>query len=217
MPSKYFLIVLLAGLIVTLTVGQAFGFTWAGGDGHFPNQDLFITSLNGNMNVNHAGELRQEELGGTLVRGEIINTESDTRAELEVLGSKIYLDERTTVEIIKTNQNTLDLLVTRGRIFVDAVEGKQDIVLQSHKLKADFFKGQASLVNYDFRRTVSLIPFNTPVIYETKNGDLGLITENGIDYLETTPYTLESFTFDHTTSSAAEFYTFVDNLTKIIN
>lgn len=217
MPWKYFLIVLLAGSIVTLTVGQAFGFTWAGGEGYLPNQPLTITALTGTVQVDHAGETRSEELNGTLLRGEIIKTDADTRAELEVHGSKIYLDERTTVEIIKTNQNELNLLVTRGRVFVDAVNGSQDITLQSHELEATFFKGQASLVNYDFRLTVSLIPFNTPVIYETKNGDLGLITESGIDYLETEPHTLESFNFDHTTSSAADFYKYVSNLTEIIN
>jgi len=217
MRWQFILIVLLASLAVTLTVGQAFGFTWAGGEGYLPNQDLMLTMSKGQAYINHAGKTINTDDQNYLERGEIITTEAESYLELEVLGTKIYLDERTTIELIRSNKLELDLLVTRGRVFVDATNGTQEVFLRSHYLTSFFVKGQASLVNYDFRRTVSLIPFATPVVFETDNGEMGLIKEAGIDYLEVDPFTITDFKFDHRSSSAAEFYTWVAGLTDIID
>lgn len=184
------LILVCTVLAVTLLIGQRFGFTWAGGDGYQPSIDIVI-----------------EETGELIRRGETISTATSERLKASVSNVQLALDENTDLEIIRTNNEELELFLHRGRLHLDSTAASDlTIKVRSKMVRTELLeRGQVSFVYYDFRDTLSIIPFNnTEVEFSVNEKDR--VTSNPIDVLEIEPYTLEYFDFAIPGSAAEEFY-----------
>jgi hypothetical protein len=190
MRLQIVLIVILAILALGLTVGQRFGFEWAGGEGYNPNLVLSVVDSVGDTQVDR------------FRRGQMISTGTGERLVLATNKVvTIALDERTDVELISTRADEVELYVHRGRILV---ESNTLVKIRSDWVRSEFVDGEVSFVYYDFNNTASIIPFDTKVNYSIAERT-GSTTEP-IDIMELAPYSITPFEFEPVTSSAANFY-----------
>ena len=181
-------------------IGQRFEASWVGGDGYVPNLTL----------ESDAGELVR--------RGEIVSTSSDERLMLTNELIEIALDQNTDLEIIRLNEQEVELYVHRGRIGVrsgyrilSSPNSKYDptIIIRSDYVRSSFNSpGQVSFVYYNFLNKVSIIPFDSiEVSYSIS--DIARTTSEPIEILELEPHTVGTFEFKIPGSAAEEFYNWI--------
>jgi len=189
MRFQKILIITLTILTLALLVGHRFGFVWAGGNGYDPHLELSVIDATYDVQVDG------------FKRGEIVSTGEAEWLTITSGTVTISLDERTDVELVSTQAETIELYVHRGRV---VVETDTSVKIRSDFVRSEFIDGQVSFVYYDFLHTASIIPFDTKVNF-TIADQTGTSTKP-IDILELDPYTATPFSFDPAASSAAEFY-----------
>ncbi len=206
--AQIIIILILGFILLGLLIGGRFGFLWAGGEGYTANLDLRVTDLVGDVQVDRDAKVRELEDDGEVIRGEIIITKADSRVRFIVSGVSLILDERTVVEIIRSDAEKLELQLVKGRIAVDNRASETKVIIRSSEVRADIAgEGRASFVNYDFLRTFSIIPFDSRVAYIVDSSII--FTEGAVDILEVAPFTETKFDFQVAGSAAESFYNWI--------
>lgn len=194
MRRQNILILICFLVATTLLVGQRFGFVWAGGDGYQPSIDVIL-----------------EATGERIARGETISTGVSERVKASVNNVLLALDENSDLEIVRSNNEELELFLHRGRIYLDTLASDNlTVKIRSKMVRAKLLEpGQVSFVYYDFRDTLSIIPFDNIEVKFTV-ADKARITSTPVDVLEIEPYTLDYFHFKIPGSAAEEFYNWIE-------
>ncbi len=171
----------------------------------------FIAS-EGMVTVDRHGTTREGLTPHKIRRGEIVQTGEDGRAHIRLgFGTDIFLDHNTDlrIDVLDPAHPTATLL--RGRIYVDThtdragATDEGPLILKTLRTSVVLPFGKLSLVNYDFKETLAVYPINTSVTILQPNGDR-FTTEDAGELHETTPISWTGTTFDPTSGTGAEFY-----------
>jgi hypothetical protein len=170
-----------------------------------------ITEVSGTVRVDRNGLERDATPFSAVRRGEIVRTGDASRAILRFgFAHEVFLDERTDVAIERLAEGEeYRVRLIRGRILADThqADGHNafgDFVVSTNQTDTAVRYGKLSVVNYDFKETVSVIPIGTVAAVVTNGG--GTVTRTPVDIHETDPVTITDISFDPATSSAKSFY-----------
>lgn len=210
---KYAPHAILAVLVAALLGGQRFGFAWAGGTGYVPERGAAVIEMTGIAAIDRNGTVRDAELWHAVRRGETIRTGPGERARLQLsFAHEIALDENTDLTITSNTTDGIVVRLSRGRIYVNThMDANTERVWGDHvTVETNFTSstiryGALSVVNYDFRETVSVAPVGTAADISVENGD-SLSTEKPVDIHETSPVSITEASFDPSSGAAADFY-----------
>ncbi|OGL95202.1 hypothetical protein A2348_02675 [Candidatus Uhrbacteria bacterium RIFOXYB12_FULL_58_10] len=191
---KYAPIAIFSVLLASLLIGQRFGFVWAGGSGYDPETGAYDAS------------------GTYYDRGETVSTAEQDRTYLRVgtpgdiaMLAELWLDHDTEIILDQTNSKRVTVRIIRGRVFAVAHDAQHPFTITTNAVQSTIFGGSLSVVNYDFRETVSVIPINTTALVLVKNAEV-FETEKPVDIHETSPVSILDTTFDPSSGAAADFY-----------
>lgn len=191
---KYAPQAIFAVLLAALLVGQRFGLEWAGGTGYLPEIGAYAAD------------------GTHYARGETASTPADGRTYLRIgtPGSiaalaEVWLDENTDITLEQTNGNGVTIRLGRGRIYAVAHDPEFPFTVTTNFTRSAIVGGSVSVVNYDFRETVSVIPLETTAVIQVRDLE-DFSTEKPVDIHETSPVSVTETTFDPSSGAAAEFY-----------
>jgi hypothetical protein len=154
-----------------------------------------------------------ETFGNEIRRGEIIDT-NESRLLLQINNTILALDERTTVEFVAMADEEIVLRFTRGRIYAHRPDAKNPLRVVTNYHESIMNSGIASFVNYDFREIVSVIPIEGEVNVYTELDDKIETIGSPVDIHETEPVERTEFEFNKNSTSAVEFYSWVDKEIK---
>ncbi len=176
---KYVPHAIFAFLVMSLLVGQRFGFVWAGGTGYILERNAGIVALIGEPRIDRMGETRAAELWHSVDRGETIVTQSTERLMLQLdFTHTIALDENTTITIVENTREAIRIHLTKGRIYADThvTDGSEtndqvatQLSIWTDRTESSIESGAMTVVNYDFLEKVSVLPINTIVTITTKS------------------------------------------------
>lgn len=142
-------------------------------------------------------------------RGSIIETTEGQRELLRIGDRYVTLDERTNIELDSLDPNEVVITLHKGRLLLASdIEAKTRIQTPHHS-EAQFLRGAASFVTYDFLETFSVLPFGTSVGIIPSEGE-GFLTSTPVNIHETPPVTIEDISFTITGSAAEPFYVWSD-------
>lgn len=191
---KFALIPAFLTLVALLVVGQRFGFTWAGGDGYLPEIGAYADD------------------GAHYARGETVSTGQDERVSLRVgvpgdIGAlaDLWIDQNTSLTLEQTNANGVIVKIGRGRMLAVTHDPERPLTIKTGFTQSSILRGSVSVVNYDFRETVSVIPVGSTVTIGLPDGQ-SFETQKPVDIHETPPVSISEFAFDPSSGAAAEFY-----------
>lgn len=190
-------------LAVTLLIAQRFGSVWAGGTGYNPSEHFEIISS------------ENSGLTDSVQRGQVVQTGSGERLLLDMNGLTLAIDERTDVEFQMIQSGQVELYLTRGRVYIDNLNTEIGITVYSDYIRSDLIgQGRATIINYDFKDVVSLIPLEGKLIYSL---DGKLVTVPApVDVLEIAPFSETPFEFSIPGSAAEKFYEWISELTDFV-
>lgn len=199
-------------IVAVLLVGQRLGFAWAGGTGYVPERDAGVVGMVGTADVDRNGTIRDAELWQPVRRGETVRTGPGERVRLRLsFAHEIAMDENTDLTVVTNTTNGIVVRLSRGRIYANTHMGPDTenvwgaLDVETNFTRSTIAYGAMSVVNYDFRETVSIAPVDTPVNIALDDGQ-SFATEKPVDIHETPPVSVTETTFDPTSGSAAEFY-----------
>lgn len=191
---KYTLPAMFGVIVAVLLIGQRFGFVWAGGTGYVPELGAISDS------------------GVRYVRGETVATGADERTALRIgvpgdiaALADIWLDQNTTLILESTNDNGVTVRLVRGRLYSVAHDPSHPLSVTTNFTRTEIVGGALSVVNYDFRETVSIIPTRGTATVRVQGMD-AFETEKPVDVHETQPVSVTDATFDPNAGAAADFY-----------
>ncbi len=180
---KYAPHAIFALIVVTLLVGQRFGFVWAGGNGYIPQRTVAIVGSD-----------------ATYQRGQTISTKAGEREKLSVAAVLIALDENTTLTIENAQDGKVSVKLSRGRLYASG-----PLTVTTNFTSTTIASGAISVVNYDFLETVTVAPLGTSAMVTTK-GSAPIDIQKPVNVHETPPVSIIKTPFDTNAASVADFY-----------
>lgn len=181
---KYAPHAILAVLVATLLVGQRLGFVWAGGDGYRAQPGAIVVGS-----------------GEKIERGEWIMTGAAERIKITIgTTTEIALDQNTDLVLVDTDEDNPVVHLRRGRIYASG-----PLTVNTNFTSTQIANGAVSVVNYDFRETVSIAPVETVAMISIDT-DQSFQTEKPVDIHETSPVSVIETMFDPSSGAAADFY-----------
>ncbi|NBS41684.1 hypothetical protein EBS80_03405 [bacterium] len=181
-------------LIAILLIGQRFGFVWAGGTGYAPEFGAI------------------SDRGVRYARGETVATDANERTALRIgtpgdiaALADMWLDQNTTVILESTNDNGVTVRLVRGRLYAVAHDPSDPLSVTTNFTRSETVGGALSVVNYDFRETVSIIPTRGSATVRIRGMD-AFETEKPVDVHETQPVSVTDASFEPNAGAAADFY-----------
>lgn len=211
--KAHFLVAGLLWIVMSVLIcGRMLGATWAGGNGITIGQNALVSELSGNVTVGYQDVVRTLTTPSMVRRGEIIRTGDRARAKLRLgFANVVFLDERTDVEMTKLTNGDCRLRLIQGRLLIDTHQSDDHngnafgtVSISTARTETVIQYGKLSVVNYNFRDTVSVIPIETVAAVTYPGG--GTVTYTPIDIHETEPVTITDITFDPAASAAKSFY-----------
>ncbi len=202
--QKCFPIALFCLILAALLVGQRFGMPKL-----FPNEPQSVVRLdsaNGvalfvkhGKKVGVVGNKNQR-------RGQIIFTGESTYASFFIGEStRLFLDERTDVELIELTRGKETIKLIRGRILLEH-ERDTPITVTTNFTKSFFTNGLASFVNFDFQETVHVIPLEETTVAVSLGKTGGTVTKTPVRIHETDPQSIADFSPSLHVPPANNFY-----------
>jgi hypothetical protein len=211
---KYAPHAIFAVLVATLLIGQRFGFVWAGGNGYVPMLSVFLQDATGPVYADRVGEVRLLRVDDQIYRGETIVTDPATYAQLTISDFPhiitIGMDERTRLTVDSLTVSNPELYLHAGRIetFMDGTV--EQLSIRTNFTRTLVGKGRTSLVNYDFKETIGVIPIvGTATVTTTKN-DETITISSSVEIHETEPVVVSQIGFDPAASVAKDFYEWIE-------
>ena len=181
---KYAPHAILAVLVASLLAGQRFGFAWAGGEGYRPERGADVVGSDERFRS-----------------GEWIMTGTNERVKITIgTNNQIALDQNTDLALVKTIDEETIVHLRRGRIYATGA-----LTINTNFTSTTVTEGAVSIVNYDFREIVSIVPIGTSADIVVENGET-FTTEKPVDIHETSPVSVTEASFDPTSGAAADFY-----------
>lgn len=178
-----------------------------------PTLGIGLTITEGPVFIDRNGIDREGIVSQKIRRGEVVQTGEDGRAQIHLgFATEIFLDENTDLRIDLLDPTHPTATLLRGRIYVDTHTDRAGatqegpLTLKTLRTSVTLPFGKLSLVNYDFKETLAVYPIETSVIVTEPTGDIITTSEPG-ELHETVPVSWTTTTFDPTSGSATEFYT----------
>ncbi len=199
--------------ILTATLIVVVAFVLIGQRVFIPTLGIGLTLAEGPVFIDRNGTDRQGTVSQKIRRGEIVQTGEDGRTNIHLgFGTKISLDENTDLRIDALDPAHPTATLLRGRIYIDThtdragATNEGPLTLKTLRTSVTLPFGKLSLVNYDFKETLAVYPIDSSVIVTEPTGDIVTTSEPG-ELHETVPVGWTATTFDPTSGSAREFYT----------
>ncbi len=203
-------------LTAILLIGQRFGFAWAGGEGYARPAAVTVAAVSGDVGIDRAGSTRPAAETGSLRRGETVRTGGGRAAIRIGANMKLFLDERTDLTLERLDQDGVSVRLARGRMFATTGGEKQRLNVMTNFTESSLLKGELSIVNYDFRETVSVIPIRNAAVTVVRQPEQGTVTQLPVDIHETDPVTITETTFNSDEGAAKDFYAWVREQTGLL-
>lgn len=158
-----------------------------------------------NATITNVNGVSSYQLNETLKRGQRIETTDDELAFTIGEETKIYLAQRTNLELVRLYEDELVVLLTKGRIVVDA-QSPTPLIVRTHHTEHLVYQDTASFVNYDFLETVHVIPLTGSVQTAIKETNEHLLTPVPIAIHETDPISYDTLEVNLAAGDSADFY-----------
>ena len=159
-----FLMVSISLIITILLIGQAFHFSWAGGQGYLPQKSVFILGIEGEVIAQKNGKDRRVSAGEKISRGEMIKTSSDSRILLRTSDNiDIALDQNAVMRLDNLQKERLSVFLSGGRLMIYRNEALSPIEIKTKLFSHTWETGNVTLINYDFLQRIRVIPFGGKV------------------------------------------------------
>ena len=173
--------------IFTLLIFHRFQFEWAGGEGQTDN--LIVS----------------DESNKIYKRGETIFTDKDYL--LLQIGSELHigLAEKTDLTLESLSADDIQIRLLRGRVLI-ANADIQPVTVNTNYTQSTIDNKLTSIVNYDFRETITLAPIDGSVQTYLKNTGEYLLLPIAVDIHETDPVNVNPIIFKPDQGAGAEFY-----------
>jgi hypothetical protein len=197
-------------MVITLLIGNRFGFSWAGGPGFAPHAAGVLEVAEGTVTLQTGTDATSATAGARVPRGATLRTDAASRAVLALPGLKLYLDERTDARVESSLDGETVVRVLQGRL---VAETDHRLLLTTPHSAAILESGALSYVNYNFRQTVGVMPIGSTV--EIASEQESVKTTDAWELHETPPIEMTPIAFDPHAGAAQEFYDWVAERTEI--
>ncbi len=144
-----------------------------------------------------------------LKRGQFVKTGKGEYLAIQIGASiQLWLDENTTIELKRTYVDERSIGFTRGRIVVESTD-QTPLLIETKQTQNIVQNAVASFVNYDFRDTISVIPFEGSVESGIKKINKYFLIPKSVNIHEIPPFKIEPIEFKKDMGVYATFYDWV--------
>lgn len=201
---RFLSVILFCLFLAGLLIGQQFGVPF-----FFPKEKQAAVSVEriegGTASLSRDGKIRMLTTA-SIRRGEIILTGDGTYAAFLIGEStRLFLDERTDVELVNLAQGREEIKLIRGRILLEHRE-MTPMTVATNFTQSFFANGTATFVNADYKETVQIIPLEETTIAVNVADAQGTVTSVPIEIRETEPRTIRAFSPSLEAMPAGRFY-----------
>ncbi len=153
-------------------------------------------------------------VGDQLRRGQTVSTGDREYVAFQIASARIGLAEKTSVELKRLLENERIVIFPRGRIVLDN-PASTPLFIHTRKTENTLTQGKATLINFDFLRTLHIIPLERSIQTRLVGTNEFLVLPRPIAVDESGAGSYKAIEFDPAQNTASDFYTWFDAISSV--